>query len=77
MAGLELNEAEQLMLLNEFVAFYKGMPFQSEKREGLRYYFENPAYSYSDAILLRCMIRHLKPKRIIEVGSGFSSCMTT
>ncbi len=52
------------------------MPFQSEKREGLRYYFENPAYSYSDAILSHCMIRFLKPKRIIEIGSGFSSCMT-
>jgi hypothetical protein len=51
------------------------MPFQPEKCEGLRYYFENPAYSYSDAILLHCMIRFLKPKRIIEVGSGFSSCM--
>ena len=74
--GLELHEAEQLKLLNDFVAYYKEMPFQSEKREGLRYYFENPNYSYSDAILLHCMIRFLKPKRIIEVGSGFSSCIT-
>ncbi len=74
--GLELHEAEQLKLLDQFVAYYAEMPFQSQKCEGLRYYFENPAYSYSDAILLHCMIRHLKPKRIIEVGSGFSSCMT-
>jgi predicted O-methyltransferase YrrM len=74
--GLELHEEEQLKLLNEFVAYYKEMPFQPQKHEGLRYYYENPAYSYSDAILLHCMIRHLKPKRIIEVGSGFSSCMT-
>lgn len=73
--GLELHEAEQLKLLNDFVAYYDEMPFQPQKREGLRYYFENPAYSYSDAILLHCMIRYLKPKRIIEVGSGFSSCM--
>ena len=75
-SGLELHEEEQLKLLNEFVAYYKEMPFQPQKREGLRYYYENPAYSYSDAILLHCMIRYLKPKRIIEVGSGFSSCMT-
>jgi predicted O-methyltransferase YrrM len=52
------------------------MPFQPQKTEGLRYYFENPSYSYSDAILLHCMIRYLRPKRIIEVGSGFSSCVT-
>jgi predicted O-methyltransferase YrrM len=73
--GIELHEEEQLKLLGDFIAFYKEMPFQSEKHEGLRYYYENPAYSYSDAILLHCMIRFLKPKNIIEVGSGFSSCM--
>ena len=73
--GVELNETEQLELLNRFLVYYGGMPFKPEKREGLRYYYENPAYSYSDGILLHCMIRHLKPNRIIEVGSGFSSCM--
>jgi len=73
--GVELNDDEQLELLKRFSGFYREMPFQAEKQEGLRYYFENPAYSYSDAILLHCMIRHLKPNRIIEVGSGFSSCM--
>ena len=26
--------------------------------------------------MLHCMIRYLRPKRIIEVGSGFSSCVT-
>ena len=30
-------------------------------------------YSYSDAICLYGMMRHLKPRRLIEVGSGFSS----
>jgi hypothetical protein len=73
--GIELNEAEQLKLLKDFLVFYNEMPFQSEKCEGLRYYYENPAYGYSDAILLHCMIRYLKPKKIIEVGSGFSSCL--
>lgn len=52
------------------------MPFKDEKVPGLRYYFLNESYSYSDAIFLYCMIRKLKPKRIIEVGSGFSSCVT-
>ena len=74
--GVELHEAEQLTLLDELSRSYKEMPFQSHKVEGLRYYFENPSYSYSDAIILHCMIRYLKPKRIIEVGSGFSSCVT-
>lgn len=74
--GVELNEAKQLKLLNTFVDYYSELPFNAEKSEGLRYYYENKSYEYSDAILLHCMIRHLKPKKIIEVGSGFSSCVT-
>jgi predicted O-methyltransferase YrrM len=73
--GLELNESEQLALLEEFSPIYQEMPFTPEKKNGLRYHYDNPAYSYSDAIHLHCMMRHLKPKRMIEVGSGFSSCM--
>lgn len=52
------------------------MPFTDKKISDLRYYFLNGAYSYSDAVFLYCMIRKLNPKRIIEVGSGFSSCVT-
>ena len=73
--GMELHEEEQLRLLEELVPYYEEMPFQPQKAAGLRYYYENPAYSYADAIFLHCMIRHRKPARIIEVGSGFSSCM--
>jgi hypothetical protein len=73
--GVELNESEQLALLDRFVGLYEEMPFGAHKTEGMRYFFENPSYSYSDAIMLYCMIRHLEPKRIIEIGSGYSSCV--
>jgi len=74
--GIDLNVNEQLNLLDSFEAFYKELPFSDERSEGLRYYYKNGFYGYSDAILLHCMIRHLKPKKIIEVGSGFSSSVT-
>ena len=73
--GVELNNDTQLKLLSRFKSYYRDMPFQAEKQADLRYYYDNPAYSYSDGIFLHCMIRELKPRRIIEVGSGFSSCM--
>jgi predicted O-methyltransferase YrrM len=73
--GIPMDEEGQLRLLRELRAFHDDQPFGAEKREGLRYYFDNPAYSWSDAILLHGMMRFLKPRRIIEVGSGFSSCM--
>lgn len=74
--ALDLNEEEQLRLFEAFARHYKELPFEDEKKAGLRYYFNNPSYSYSDAICLYSMIRHVKPRRIIEVGSGFSSCVT-
>lgn len=73
--GVDFNEDAQLTLLDEFAKFYGDLPFGAEKKDGLRYFFENTAYSYSDAICLYGMIRWLKPKRIIEIGSGYSSCV--
>jgi hypothetical protein len=73
--GVDLNEEEQLRLLEEFREYYREIPFGQRKREGMRYYFDNPYYSWSDAIFLYSMIRHAKPNRIIEVGAGHSSCV--
>jgi predicted O-methyltransferase YrrM len=73
--GLNLNEAEQLQLFNIFIELYREIPFEDYKKDSLRYGFKNGFYTYSDAIILYCMIRYLKPKRIIEVGSGYSSCV--
>jgi predicted O-methyltransferase YrrM len=74
--GIDLHEQEQLELLEEFCPYYRTMPFPVHKTEGMRFFFDNPMYAYSDGIFLHCMIRHLKPGRIIEIGSGFSSCAT-
>ncbi len=73
--GVDLNPDLQWRLLNALQAYYKDLPFPERKSEGCRYFYENPAYSYSDAIFLYSMIRHQKPQRIIEVGSGYSSCV--
>lgn len=73
--AIDLAEERQLELLHSFVEYYRELPFTAERSDGLRYFYDNPAYSYSDAILLHCMIRHARPRRIVEVGSGYSSCM--
>jgi predicted O-methyltransferase YrrM len=64
-----------MALIHEWGRYYAELPFAAQRTDGLRYFFENPSYSYSDAIFLYCMMRHLRPKRIIEVGSGYSSCV--
>jgi hypothetical protein len=73
--AVNLREEEQIRLLQAFAPYLHELPFGPEKKEGLRYYFDNPAYSYSDAIFYYCMIRHLNPRRIVEIGSGYSSCV--
>jgi predicted O-methyltransferase YrrM len=62
LAAIDLNVDEQLS-------------FRDEETPGLRYKFLNSMYSYSDAICLYGMIRHLKPQTILEVGAGYSSCV--
>ncbi len=73
--GIDLNLEEQIELIKEFGRYYEQLPFANNHREGLRYYYQNPAYVNGDAVILYSLIRHCKPKRIIEAGCGFSSCV--
>ena len=75
-AGVDLREADQLALLERFAEYYCDQPFTATRHEDRRYFFENETYSYSDALFLHCMLRHVRPKRVIEVGSGYSSAAT-
>ena len=70
--GIDLRESAQRALLEEFARFYPEMPFTRAPSPGLRYRFENQSYSYADGIFLYSMLRYLKPRRLIEVGSAFS-----
>lgn len=75
LAPIQLNEEDQLELLKELARYYPDHPFQPTKTEGLRYFFDNVFYGYTDSLLFYCMIRHLKPQRVIEIGAGYSSCV--
>ncbi len=72
--GIDLYLEAQKSLLKHFKSFYQEQPFPEQKTDGQRYFLSNPNFSYSDGIFLYCMMRYLKPSRMIEVGSGYSSC---
>jgi len=73
--GIGLNLAGQIRLLREFAAMAETPPFYSPERRR-RFNIENNSFSYDDAPILHYMIRRLRPRRIIEIGSGNSSaCM--
>jgi len=71
--GINLNENEQIVLLKKFAAWMPELPFPSDPAPGHRYYLNNPSYGAHDGVFLYGMLRHLNPRRIVEVGSGFSS----
>ena len=73
--GIDNNEAAQLALLDDFSRFNDEIPFKDTPSPGSRYYYQNPFFSYGDAFILYSMLRHFRPKRIVEVGSGFSSAV--
>lgn len=73
---IDLRLDEQKVLLKELLEHYNKVPFTKEPKNGFRYYFDNKFFSYSDGIFLFCLLNYLKPSKVIEVGSGFSSaCM--
>jgi predicted O-methyltransferase YrrM len=70
---VDLNEAGQFARLEQFAAWYPEQPFPERPTSGRRFYLDNPSYGHYDAIMLYGMLREARPRRIIEVGSGFSS----
>jgi GH24 family phage-related lysozyme (muramidase) len=70
--GLELRVAAQLELLGSFThqSELAAMPMQPAP---LRYGYRNNTFGPVDAGLLYGMIRHLRPRRIVEVGCGMST----
>ncbi|MEZ4858027.1 MAG: class I SAM-dependent methyltransferase [Flavobacteriaceae bacterium] len=73
---VNLNTKDQVYFVNETLAqYYPEIPFSEKRERGLRYAFDNGMYEHTDGIILYSMIRHLKPKQIIEIGSGHSSAL--
>lgn len=72
-AGVLINEENQLARISEFATTYHEMPFPEYPRNGSRYHLDNEWFSYGDGIILYSMMRRFRPRRIVEIGSGFSS----
>jgi predicted O-methyltransferase YrrM len=74
--GVDLRLDQQWELLESLGPLYRSHPFSDGGTDGQRYRFLNEAYGHGDGLTLHAMLRHLRPSRIVEVGSGWSSaCM--
>lgn len=73
--GIDMNEATQLSLLARFDYADELKRLPRSPSDGKSYYYGNPNFAEGDAECLYSLIRLCKPRRIIEVGSGFSTMM--
>jgi predicted O-methyltransferase YrrM len=76
--GVRLNVDGQLELLSHFEATlkheYDRLPLNRADVSGPHEYFiNNHSFESVDGEILYCLVRHFKPKRIIEIGSGYST----
>lgn len=72
--GIDFRCSEQLKLLEE-IKKISILPWKEEPLDDLRYYYNNGWFSKGCAHALYFMLNFLHPKRIIEVGSGFSTAV--
>lgn len=77
--GIDMNERKQIELLDLFAFEYRDeydrFP-RNKTSTPFEYYVTNGMFGSVDGEILYCMIRHFKPTRIIEVGSGNSTYLS-
>ncbi|MEJ1237891.1 class I SAM-dependent methyltransferase [Chryseolinea sp. T2] len=71
--GIELNVEQQFDLLKRIAPLYSDSLFPVDGTSTFRYRYNNDYFSFSDGIFLSMVMRHFRPSKMIEVGSGFSS----
>jgi predicted O-methyltransferase YrrM len=75
--GIDWRDAEQVELCRQVFARQERLAFAAEETGDPTVYFtSNDQYPALDAWLLEGMLRHLRPSRMIEVGSGYSTLVT-
>jgi predicted O-methyltransferase YrrM len=77
LTGVDLREETQLALLATFARYkpeYDELPFD---RVACGYYVNNGRFEHVDGEVLYSMIREFKPRRIFEIGPGYSTQLAT
>lgn len=76
---VDLNVDAQLELVRALAPLADEFPFAATaelaRDHGHRYHHENSAFGIGDGVMLYSLLRHLAPKRVIEIGCGYSSAL--
>jgi len=74
-AGVDLNADGQHEILLRMVEFYPEFDWGMERKSNARFHFDQGYFKQADSMALYTLMRLFHPKRVIEVGSGFSSAL--
>ena len=69
---LKLNLESELETLHEISPYCHELDFPQHSKAGC-FHWQNPAFGPYDSAVYYCMIRHFRPRRVIEIGSGYST----
>jgi hypothetical protein len=74
LAGIDLNTRRQLRFLKRLGRAHEPGFFHDQKRPDRRFFYDNDNYRHGEALVLMGFLRSLQARRIVEVGSGYSTC---
>lgn len=79
MNNIDLNYSTQNIILNKMFDIFNTIPIWKRVGEddsrGYRFRVGNRLFSDADAVGYYCMLNIVKPKRVIEIGSGWTSAL--
>lgn len=73
LVGINIQHDKQLKAWETFLPYLYQIPFRWNKSPDFRYYYNNSAFSTFDSNIYFAMLLAYHPKKIIEIGSGYSS----
>jgi predicted O-methyltransferase YrrM len=78
LVGVNMNDKGQLRLLKEVFPKYEEETIFPKTKTGnpQDFYLNNGSFGAVDAEVLHSVIRHFKPKNVIEIGSGYSTLVS-
>jgi hypothetical protein len=76
LAGLSIDTSSMIRFWDDNLHNLSTAPFTEEMTEANRFFYEGAPFPYGDAMSLYAIMGSYRPKRIVEIGSGFSTaCM--
>lgn len=73
--GIDLRLDEQMTMLAAWQSLYDGLALPVQPDTDHRFHLDNTWFTNADAVGYALMLRGHNPRRVVEVGAGFSSAL--